>query len=88
MSTDAPSPEGTPSKEDLKRAFKAFKKRLKLMRLDAESNIGGGPLSGGRKSEIVAITPPHEFAHPVWEELARQGKIKKAGHGTYELIEE
>lgn len=88
MSTDAPPPEGMPNKEDLKRAFKAFKKRLKLTRLDAESNIGGGPLSGGRKSDIVAITPPNDFPQTVWEELARQGKIKKAGHGTYELVGE
>jgi hypothetical protein len=87
MSTDTPPPEG-PGKEDLKRAFKAFRKRLKLMRLDAESNIGGGPLSAGRKSDIVAITPPNEFPQAIWDELAKQGKIKKAGHGTYELVEE
>ncbi len=88
MSTDTPPPEGAPGKEDLKRAFKAFKKRLKLMRLDAESNIGGGPLSGGRKSDIVAITPPHEFPQAVWDELVRQNRLKKAGYGMYELVEE
>jgi hypothetical protein len=79
-----PTP-GTPSPEELKQAFKAFKKRLKLTRLDAESNIGGGPLSGGRKSDIVAITPPNQFSQAVWDELVRQGKLKKAGRGTYEL---
>ena len=28
--------------------------------------------------------------HPpaTWEELARQGKLKKAGRGTYELVEQ
>ena len=36
----APLPE-PPSKEELKRAIKAFKKRLKLTRLDDESKIGG-----------------------------------------------
>jgi hypothetical protein len=78
-------PPTPPNKEELKRALKAFKKRLKLTRLDAESNISGGPLSGGRDSGIVAIQPPHEFAQAVWDELARQGKLKSAGHGTYEL---
>jgi hypothetical protein len=77
-----------PSKDELKKAFKAFKKRLKLMRLDEESNIGGGPLSSGRKSEIVAITPPNGFPPQIWDELVRQGKLKKAGGGTYELIED
>jgi len=76
-----------PSGEELKRAFKAFKKRLKLTRLDAESKLGGGPLSGGRRSEIVAITPPNDYRQAVWDELVRQGKLKKAGRGTYELAE-
>ena len=79
---------GSPSKEDLKRAFKAFKKRLKLTRLDAESSIAGGPLSSGRSSGIVAITPPHEFPQPVWDELVRQGRLKPSGRGMYELTEE
>ena len=76
-----------PDREELKRAFKAFKKRLKLTRLDEESRIAGGPLSGGRRSEIVAITPPNDFPQAVWDELVRQGKLKKAGRGTYELGE-
>lgn len=88
MSTDAPPPADGPSKDDLKHAFKAFRKRLKLTRLDAESNIGGGPLSGGRKSDIVAITPPNDFPQAVWDALVKQGKLKKAGHGMYELVEE
>ena len=87
MTMSDESTPGTPSKEELKAAFKAFKKRLKLTRLDAESNLGGGPLSGGRKSDIVAITPPGDFPQAVWDELVRQGKLKKAGRGTYELGE-
>jgi len=76
-----------PTSEQLKHAFKAFKKRLKLTRLDAESSISGGPLSHNR-ANIVAITPPNQFAQTVWDELVRQGKLKKAGHGTYELVAE
>ena len=78
---------GSPTPEELKAALKAFKKRLKLTRLDAESSISGGPLSHGR-ANIVAITPPNQFAQTVWDELVRQGKLKKAGHGTYELTAE
>ena len=85
--SDSPSP-GAPNAQELKAAFKAFKKRLKVTRLDAESNISGGPLSSGRKSDIVAITPPNQFGPAVWEELVRQGKLKKAGGGMYELVEE
>jgi hypothetical protein len=77
-----------PTPLDVKAAFKAFKKRLKLTRLDAESNLGGGPLSSGRSSGITAIVPPNQFSPAVWEELVKQGKLKKAGGGTYELVEE
>ena len=84
MSDQQPAP---PARQDLKLALKAFKKRLKLMRLDAESGLAGGPMSSGKDSGIVAIMPPDQFPAEVWEELARQGKLKKAGHGTYELVE-
>ena len=62
--------------------------RSKLTRLDAESNISGGPLSSGRGSGIVAVTPPNQFPPEVWAELVRQGKLKKAGGGMYELVGE
>ena len=87
MSGPQPAPQGAPTPEELKAAFKAFKKRLKLTRLDAESQISGGPLSGGRDSGIVAITPPNQFPESVWEELVRQGKLKRAGRGMYELVD-
>lgn len=78
--------ESVPTPEQLKQALKAFRKRLKLTRLDEESKLGGGHLTG-RHSNIVAITPPNQFPPAVWDELVRQGKLKKAGHGTYELVE-
>ena len=81
-------PDAAPTPQDLKSAFKAFKKRLKLTQLDAESKIAGGPLSSGRGSGIVAIMPPYQFAPAVWDELVRLGKLKKAGGGTYELVGE
>jgi hypothetical protein len=80
--------EPPPTPEHVKQALKAFRKRLKLTRLDAESSLGGGPLSSGRDSGIVAISPPQQFPQAVWDELVRQGKLKPAGRGTYELNDE
>ena len=48
-------PSEGPTKEELKRALKAFRKRLKLTRLDDESKLGGGAMSGGSASSVVAI---------------------------------
>jgi hypothetical protein len=87
MSPNDPPP-GTPTKEELKQALKAFRKRLKLTRLDEESKISRRPVTGGQSSGIVAITPPGQFSQAVWDELVRQGKLKKASQGTYELVEE
>lgn len=84
-SSDASQP--TPFRpQELKAAMKAFKKRLKLTCLDDQSRIGVGPLSSGRSSGIVAITPPDQFPQAVWDELVRQGKLKTAGSGLYELV--
>jgi hypothetical protein len=77
----------SPTPEVLKAAFKAFKKRLKLTRLDEESKVGRNPLSKG-PSGIVAITPPRDYPAEVWEELVRQGKLRKMGQGTYGLAQE
>jgi hypothetical protein len=77
-----------PTPQEVKAAFKAFKKRLKVTRLDAESKIAGGPLSGGQRSLIVSIQPPYGFTQAVWDELVKQGKLKPAGSGTYELVGE
>jgi hypothetical protein len=77
--SDAPTP------ETLTRAFKAFKKRLKLTQLDCESSLGVGPMSGGRPSGIVAITPPNQYPRAVWDALVEQGRLKKASAGQYGL---
>ena len=88
MSSDAPTPTpSSPSPQELKLALKAFRKRLKLTRLDAESKLGVGPMSGGVKSGIVAITPPDQYPKCVWDELVKQGKLKNANHGMYSLVE-
>ncbi|MFH1109770.1 MAG: hypothetical protein V1790_11325 [Planctomycetota bacterium] len=81
------SPSGPPTAEELRNAFKAFKKRLKLTRLDDESSLGRGPLSGGKSSGIVAITPPHQYPRAVWDQLVAQGRLKYAGQGMYQLVD-
>jgi hypothetical protein len=83
--SDAPN---SPTKEELKAAFKAFKKRLKLTRLEDESKLSRRATTSGQGSSIVAIMPPNQFPQEVWDELVRQGKLKKAGQGTYELAPE
>lgn len=83
-SSDAAQPPA-PDPKELKAAMKAFKKRLKLTCLDDQSRIGVGPMSSGRKSGIVGITPPDQFPQAVWDELVRQGRLKRAANGQCEL---
>jgi hypothetical protein len=85
QSTGQASPAEAPSPETLKAAYKAFKKRLKLTRLDDASRLGHGPMSSGQGSSIAGITPPDQYPRAVWEKLVEQGKLRHAGHGMYSL---
>ena len=71
--------------EQLKRAMKAFKRRLKLTALDDESHLGHGPMSGGGHSGIESITPPREFPQEVWDELVKRGRLSKDSDGFYRV---
>ena len=73
------------SEEELKKALKAFKKRLKLTRLDDDSKLGHSPLTGSR-SQVLAIQPPAGFTRAIWEELAEKGYLKNDGGGFYQLV--
>ena len=73
--------------EEMKAAFKAFKKRLKLSKLEDECRLGRGPLSSGKPSGLVAITPPHQYPRAVWDALVAAGKLKYAGQGMYQLVQ-
>ena len=86
MSNDVPEAFMTP--DSLKQALKAFRKRLRLTRLDAESKLGGGALSSGKHSGIVAIRPPSSYPPAVWEKLVELGKLRHEGGGLYELTED
>ncbi len=87
MSAMADEPSNPLDPANLKRAMKAFRKRLKLTHLNEESKLGRNPLTSGKKSQVVAIMPPHQYPPEVWQELARQGKVKDAGGGFFELEE-
>lgn len=76
-----------PTPQQLKTALAAFKKRLKLTKLDQESRIGRSPLTGGIKSNVLAILPPNFYPKVYWEELEKQGQIRNTGGGFYELVE-
>lgn len=71
--------------EELEHALRAFRKRLKVMRLADESKLAGRRLTSGRVSEIDAIQPPIEYGEAVWKALARAGRLKHTGQGFYAL---
>ena len=73
------------TEEELKKALKAFKKRLKLTQLDEDSRLGRSPLTGA-KSKIISIQSPAGFGREVWEELADLGYLKRDGVGFFELV--
>ena len=70
---------------NLKRALKAFRRKLKNYRRDDESKLGSKYVTSGRGSGISAITPPKEFPMAVWNKLVELGRLKKGGGGTFEL---
>ena len=70
--------------EELKRAYKAFKKRLKLARLDDESGLS----IGSKTSRIAGITPPTGHPPGIWDELVTRGRLKREGGGIYSLAQE
>ncbi|QDV06428.1 hypothetical protein Poly30_19370 [Planctomycetes bacterium Poly30] len=69
----------------LKRAMKAYRKSLKVTILDAESSLGGGPMSSGRRSTITGIMPPRRYPLEVWDQLVHQGRLAGGRRGIYEL---
>jgi hypothetical protein len=69
----------------LKRALKAYRKRLKIMRLDDESSGSRNPLSKGEESSILGVRPPEQYPPEIWAFLVAQGKLSDVGGGLLEL---
>ena len=71
--------------EVMRRALKAFKKRLKLARLDDESSLGRGSSDKSRGAGIVAIRAPEKYPQAVWDKLVELGKLRRVEAGLYQL---
>jgi hypothetical protein len=84
--SDIPHPTSTIPHEVLKHALHAFKKRLKLTRLNDESRLSPRVMTGGRKSEVVGIIPPDQYGKEIWDALVKEGKLRYTGSGFYELL--
>ena len=81
------NPDGSLTTETLKRAMKAFRKRMKLSRLDEESRLGHDPTSKGQRSNITAIVPPEQYPQEVWDRLVEVERLQSIGHGLYETVQ-
>ena len=74
--------------EELRKAMKAFRRRLKLTRLDHESKLGHSPLTTGKDAAFDSILPPMEFPEAIWKVLAARGELDYVGRGFYMLPKE
>ncbi len=72
----------------LQTALKTFRRRIKFSRLDSESRLGVGPLSGGANHRIESMIPPKEYPTAVWDALVRAGKLRREGDGFYSLTDD
>ena len=81
----APEPVADIDEDVLREAMKAFRKRLKLTKLDHESRLGRSPLSTGKDADFESILPPHQFPEDVWKALAARGELTATGRGFYAL---
>jgi hypothetical protein len=72
--------------DELKKALKAFRKRLNATQLEEDSRLGRGPI-GSAKSKIVSLQPPPGFGREVWEQLRDLGYLAYDGGGFYSLTD-
>ena len=68
-----------------KKAMRVFRNRVKYLKLDQESKLGVGPLTGGKEMKFDSIAAPHEFSSEVWQALAKEGQLIDDGGGFYRL---
>lgn len=84
---EAPEPPPLPEvpEDILRSAMRAYRKRIKLMKLDHESKIGQSPLTSGKDAGFDSILPPKEYDSEVWQVLAARGELEATGQGFYKL---
>ncbi len=68
----------------LKRAMKAFHRRLDLTRGDDEVSSSRNPLTRGGSSAISGVRPPEKYSDDIWALLVAQGRLAEAGDGVLE----
>lgn len=68
----------------LKRAMKAFHRRLDLTRGDDEVSSSRNPLTRGEASAISGVRPPEKYSADIWALLVAQGRLAEAGDGVLE----
>ncbi len=68
----------------LKRAMKAFHRRLDLTRGDDEVSSSRNPLTRGEASSISGVRPPEKYPADIWSLLVAQGRLAEAGDGVLE----
>jgi hypothetical protein len=70
---------------ELNDALRAFRHRLKYMRLDQESQISQREVTSGKRADIGAIQPPgpSEFNPKIWKVLVKKGMLVDEGKGFY-----
>lgn len=71
--------------ETMREAMKAFRKRMKLTRLDHESKLGRNPLTTGKLALFESILPPNQYPREVWKALVARGELEATGQGFYKL---
>jgi hypothetical protein len=74
--------------ETLREAMKAFKKRMKLTKLDHESKLGRSPLTSGKDASFDSILPPNQFSSDVWYTLVTRGDLVASGKGFFRFPDE
>lgn len=86
----APAGNGDPGIDPalLQEALRLFRKRLRLLQLDADSRLGHGPTSGTGQHRIQAMAPPRDHPMAVWEALVRAGRLRREGDGMLSVVEQ
>ncbi len=80
---EEPLPEYTQTQ--LNEALRAFRHRLKYLRLDMESKLSQREVTTGKPADIGAIAPPgpSEFDPRIWKALVAKGMLAEEGRGFY-----
>ena len=73
------------TQEELNEALRAFRHRMKFMKLDKESKISQREVTTGKPANIGSIQPPpaSEFDPRIWKALVKVGMLVEDGRGFY-----